>query len=65
MGFTKGRTSTKVKLQLQEVWLSYDAKVLTEMLEIPASLVINWDQTGIHYISVPSWPMESTGLKQV
>ena len=35
------------------------------MLEIPASLVINWDQTGIHYVPVSSWTMESAGLKQV
>ena len=70
MGFTKRRASTKAKLsvsnflQLQEQF-SYDAKVLIEMLEIPASLVINWDQTGIHYVPVSSWTMESAGLKRV
>ena len=35
------------------------------MLEIPVSLVINWDQTGIHYVPVSSWTMEIAGLKQV
>ena len=35
------------------------------MLEIPVSLVINWDQTGIQYVPVSSWTMEIAGLKQV
>ena len=28
-------------------------------------MVINWDQTGIHYVQVSSWTMEIAGLKQV
>ena len=35
------------------------------MLEITPYLVINWDQTGIHYVPVSSWTMEIAGLKQV
>ena len=70
MGFTKRRASINGKLsvsnflKLQEQF-SYDAKVLIEMLEIPAYLVINWDQTGIYYVPVSSWIMESAGLKRV
>lgn len=33
-------------------------------MNIPACLVINWDQTGIHYVSVSNWTMEREGLKQ-
>ena len=35
------------------------------MEEIPHDLVINWDQTGIHYIPVSSWTMEKEGVKRV
>ena len=70
MGFTKRRASLKAKLSVsnflqRQEQFSYDAKVLIEMLEIPASLVINWNQTGIHYVPVSSWTMESAGLKRV
>ena len=29
-------------------------KVIIQMEEIPSDLVINWDQTGIHYVPVSS-----------
>ena len=34
-------------------------------MEIPNSLVIDWDQTGIQYIPVSKWTMEGEGLKRV
>lgn len=33
--------------------------------EIPCKLVINWDQTGIHYVPVSSWTMAKEGSKRV
>ena len=35
------------------------------MMEIPGSLVINWDQTGIHYVPVLQWTMEKEGMKRI
>ena len=35
------------------------------MEEIPDDLVLNWDQTGIHYVPVSDWTMEKTGSKRV
>ncbi len=35
------------------------------MDEIPDELVINWDQTGIHYVPVSSWTMEKEESKRV
>ena len=35
------------------------------MDEIPGELIINWDQTGINYIPVSSWTMQSEGAKKV
>ena len=35
------------------------------MDEIPPELVINFDQTGIHYVPVSLWSMEMEGVKRV
>ena len=35
------------------------------MMEIPGSLVINWDQTEIHYVPVSQWTMEREGIKWI
>jgi len=35
------------------------------MDEIPHQLIINWDHTGINYVPVSSWTMETPGMKQV
>lgn len=35
------------------------------MDEIPEQLVINWDQTGIHYVTVSSWMMDKEGRKRI
>ena len=43
----------------------FDVNAVVEMEEIPYDLVINWDQTGIHYIPVGSWTMEKEGAKRV
>ena len=70
LGFVKRRSSTKAKIsasnfdQLQKQFC-YDAKVFIEMMDIPACLVINWDQTGIHYVPVSNWTMEREGLKRI
>ena len=35
------------------------------MDEIPEDLIINFDQTGIHYIPVSDWTMAEEGSKRV
>ena len=70
MGYVKRRASTKAKVAVQdfeEVKAQFllDIKVVVEMDEIPFDLVINWDQTGIHYVPVGSWTMEKEGSKRV
>ena len=70
MGFVKRRASTKAKLsasnfeELKTQFL-FDIKVIIEMEEIPGDLVINWDQTGIHYVPVSSWTMAKAGSQRV
>ena len=70
MGFVKRWASTKAKVDIQnfeEVKKQFllDIKVVVEMDEIPFDLVINWDQTGVHYVPVGSWTMEKEGSKRV
>lgn len=70
MGYVKRRASTKAKVAVrdfEEVKAQFllDIKVVIEMDEIPFDLVINWDQTGIHYVPVGSWTMEKEGSKRV
>jgi len=54
----------KAKNEYNRFW-AYDAKVLIEMEEIPDSLVLNWDQTGIHYVLVSYWTMAEEDSKRV
>ena len=68
MGYVKRRASTKAKVTVQnfeEIKAQFllDIKVIVEMEEIPFNLIINWDQTGIHYVPVGSWTMEKEGSK--
>ena len=63
MGFVKRRASTKAKIEIEtfegvKAQFLLDIKVVCEMEEISFDLVINWDQTGIHYVPVGSWTME-------
>ena len=66
MGFVKIQVTTKAKVSLDEfeehkVQFLFDTKAIIEMEDIPDSLVINWDHTGIHYVPVGAWTMEKEG----
>ena len=70
MGFVKRRVSTTAKISVanfEEVKAQFllDIKVSVEMDEIPPALVINLDQTGIHYVPAGSWTMDKEGAKRV
>lgn len=61
---TKAKVSVDVFEELKEQFL-LDIKACVNMEDIPSDLVINWDQTGMHYISVSSWTMAKEGSKRV
>ena len=42
-----------------------DFRNVIMMDEVPAELVINWDQTGLNYVLVSQWTMEQEGAKRV
>ena len=70
MGFVKRRASTSAKVSVEnfevlKAQYLFDIKVIIEMEEIPYELVINWDQTAIHYVPVGSWTMEKEGAQRV
>ena len=70
MGFVKRRGTTKAKVTVEDfdaVKEQYllDIKNVIEMDEIPDDLVLNWDQTGIHYVPVSSWTMDKQGSKRI
>ena len=70
MGFVKRRASTKAKVNPSDFesykqQFVFDIQTVMEMEEIPRQLVINWDHTGIQYVSVSSWTMAKEGSKQV
>ena len=70
MGYVKRQGSTSAKItvsnfeELKEHF-SIDVKAAVEIEEIPAGLIINWDQTGINYVPTNSWTMEKEGQKRV
>ena len=43
----------------------YDIKSIVVMEDIPPSLVINWDQSGISIVPGSAWTMEEKGAKRV
>ena len=70
MGYVKRRASTKAKVTVQDfedvkAQFLLDIKAVAEMDEVPSELIINWDQTGIHYVPVAAWTMEKEGSKRV
>ena len=70
MGMLKRRANTNAKTtvinfdELKETFLQ-DIKHSILMDEIPPQLVINFNQTGIHYVPVSSWSMEMEGAKRL
>ena len=70
MAYVKRRASTKGKKLATDfhelkVQFLFNIKAMNQMEEIPQDLVINWDQTGIHYVPVSSFTMEKEGTRRV
>ena len=70
MGFIKRKGNTKAKVDVEKFCepkrlFLQDIKSVITMDEVPAELVINWDQTGLSYVPVSEWTMEKEGAKRV
>ena len=70
MGFVKRKATTKAKVTVEnfaELKSDYllEIKNVIAMDEIPAELVINFDQTGLNIVPTSDWTMEAEGSKRV
>jgi hypothetical protein len=70
MGFVKRRASTKAKVSVEDFeerkeQFLLDIKAVVNLEDIPLDLVINWDQTAMHYVPVSSWTMAKEGSHRV
>ena len=60
----KSKHSTADFTQLKhQVWT--DVVTTAEMEEIPAELILNWDQTGIKLVPSSTWTMDAQGSRRV
>ena len=70
MGMVKRKANIKAKVTVEDFddlkrLFLMDIKSIVQMDEIPAQLIVNWDQTGINYVPVSNWTMEQAGSKRV
>ena len=70
MGFSKRRgtsTSKVVPSEFKNVRSNYLVEVYSvmKMEDIPDSLIVNWDQTGMKIVPNANWTMEKRGTKRV
>ena len=70
MGFVKRKAGTKAKVSIedfqeQKEQFLIDIKAVVTMEDIPLDLIINWDQTGMHYVPVSAWTMAEKGSRRV
>ena len=70
MGYVKRKDSSKAKItvenlaSLKEQYL-LDIRGVVDMEEIAQDLILNWDQTAVHYVPVSNWTMAMEGSKKV
>lgn len=70
MQYVKRRGTTKAKVlpshfqSLQTIFLD-DIRSVVTFEQIPASLILNWDHTGLHYVPTSSWTLEAKGSQKV
>ena len=70
MGYVKRKATSKAKVSVEnfaEIKADFllDIKQVIVMDEIPAELVINFDQTALNIVPVSDWTMEVEGSKRV
>ena len=69
MRYVKRKANSKMKItteNFEENRINFlcDIKGIVTMEEIPSSLILNWDHTGLKYVPVSSWTMAPKGSKK-
>uniref|UniRef100_A0A1X7V738 Uncharacterized protein n=1 Tax=Amphimedon queenslandica TaxID=400682 RepID=A0A1X7V738_AMPQE len=59
MGFVKRKASTKAKVSIDDFFVNkeqflLDIRAVVVLEDIPLDLIVNWDQTCVHYVPVSS-----------
>ena len=70
MGYTKRRgtkTARKIPMNFGVIKSGFLNRIsnVVHLNKIPSSMIINWDQTGVHLVPSSQWTMASRGSKQV
>ena len=71
MSFVKRHATTKTPkfnstdFNQSKARFLFDAKSFIEFEDIPDSLILNWDQSAVHYVPISSWTMDREGSKRV
>ena len=70
MGFVKQKSTTKVKVSVEDLealkeHFLLDTKEIVNLEDIPHELILNWDQTAINYVPVSNWTIAKQGSKDV
>ena len=70
MGMVKRRASSKAKISIKNFEAMkkeflLEVKNVVTFDEIPPPLIINWDQTEIHYVPISSWMIEKEDTKRI
>ena len=69
MGYVKRKASSKAKITVENLASLKEQYLLdirgVDMEEIPKDLILNWDQTAVHYVPVSNWTMAVEGSKKV
>ena len=70
IGYVKRKVTSKAKVTVENLstlkqQYLLDINGTVEMEEIPQDLILNWDQTAIHYVPVSSWTMAKEGCKKI
>ena len=60
----KSKHSTDAFARLKARFLA-DVVTTVTIEDIPAELILNWDQTGIKIVPSSTWTMDTQGLKRV
>ena len=70
MGYVKRKANSKVKITVENFEaMKYnflcEIKAIAMMEEVPSSMILNWDHTGLKYVPVSSWTIAKQGSKKV
>lgn len=70
IGYVKRRANTKAKVfvadfEIYKEQFVFDVRSIMDMETNPKEMIVNWDHTGMNYVSVSNWTMAKEGSNRV